>query len=186
MGVGSLLLIALYFIPFWTIDMSAPQYPEGIGMYIGINDIQGHNKHDIKSINSLNHYIGMKEIHKADFIEFKIMPWVFAVLIGFGIIAALTGSVKLVISWLVLMIILGIVGFVDFYLWGYDYGHNLNPDAAIKIPGMSYQPPLFGCKQLLNINACSLPTTGAIFLGLSLIAAGWVIWVEKFKNKTVA
>lgn len=37
---------------------------------------------------------------------------------------------------------MGLIGFVDFYLWEYDYGHNLNPKAPIKIPGQSYQPPL--------------------------------------------
>jgi hypothetical protein len=78
------------------------------------------------------------------------MPWVFAGMIVLGLGAAATGSVKLVITWLVLMVLIGIVGFVDFYMWGYDYGHNLNPNAAIKVPGMSYQPPLFGCKQLLK------------------------------------
>jgi hypothetical protein len=182
MAFAALLLIPLYFMPFWTIDMNAPQYPEGIGMHIHINDVTGHKKHDLKSINQLNHYIGMSEIHREDFPEFKIMPWVFAGMIVLGLVAAATGSVKLVITWLVLMVLIGIVGFVDFYMWGYDYGHNLNPNAAIKVPGMSYQPPLFGCKQLLNINACSWPTTGSIFIGLSFLMAGWVTWTEKFKK----
>jgi len=182
LGLASLLLIPLYFMPFWTIDMSAPQYPEGIGMHIHINDVTGHAKHDLTSINQLNHYIGMKEIHKEDFKEFEIMPWVFAGMIILGLVAAATGSFKLAITWLVLMVIIGIVGFVDFYLWGHDYGHNLNPDAAIKVPGMSYQPPLFGCKQLLNINACSWPTTGSIFIGLSFIMTAGVVGFEKFKK----
>jgi hypothetical protein len=63
---------------------------------------------------------------------------------------------------------LGIAGGVDFYLWEYDYGHNLNPEAAIKIPGMSYQPPLIGSKQLANFTAYSTPDTG----GIILIGAG--------------
>ena len=50
----------------------------------------------------------------------------------------------------------------DFYLWEYDYGHNLNPDAAIKIPGMSYQPPLIGTKQILNMRTTSLPAAGGL------------------------
>ncbi len=180
MALAALLLIPLYFMPFWSIKMSAPQYPEGIGMYIHINDVTGHKRHDLKSINTLNHYIGMGEIHKEDFKEFKIMPWVFGVLIALGLLAATTGSLKLSMLWVVSMILLAVVGFADFYMWGYDYGHNLSPDAPIKVPGMSYQPPLLGCKQLLNIRACSIPHTGSIFIGLSMFFGVWVVIKEKF------
>lgn len=183
MGLAALMLVALYYMPFWTISMSAPQYPEGIGMHIHIDNVTGHNRHDLQSINTLNHYIGMAEIHKEDFPEFEIIPWVIGFMIGFGILAAVLGNFKLVIAWFVLMIILGIIGLVDFYLWGYDYGHNLSPDAPIKVPGMSYQPPLIGCKQLLNIKACSWPYTGSIFIGFSMLLAGGAAWYEKTKNR---
>ncbi|MCH8496753.1 MAG: hypothetical protein LAT57_14130 [Balneolales bacterium] len=180
MAIAALALVGLYYFPFWTISMHAPQYPEGIGMYIHIDDVTGHKRHDLQSINTLNHYIGMAEIHKEDFPEFVVMPWIIAAVIGLGIVAAAMGNIKLVYGWLGLMVILGIVGLVDFYLWGYDYGHNLSPDAPIKIPGMSYQPPMIGCKQLLNINACSWPWTGSIFIGVSVALAAGSVWIEKF------
>lgn len=183
MALAALLLIPLFFTPFWSITMKAPQYPEGIGMYIHIDDVVGHNRHDLQSINTLNHYIGMDEIHKEDFPEFDIMPWIFGFMIIFGLIAAISGNLKLVMIWIGLMILLGIGGFADFYQWGYNYGHNLSPDAPIKVPGMSYQPPLIGCKQLLNINACSWPYTGSIFIGLSAILPVGVVWYEKFFTK---
>lgn len=183
MALAALVLIGLYYQPFWTIDMSAPQYPEGIGMYIHIDDVTGHKRHDLQSINTLNHYIGMAEIHPEDFWEFEVMPWVFGFLIAFGLLAAIIGNIKLVFAWLALMVILGIAGFVDFYMWGYEYGHNLSPDAPIKVPGMSYQPPLIGCKQLLNINACSWPYIGSIFIGLSMAFATGAVVFEKYKNR---
>lgn len=182
MGLAALMLIGLYYIPFWSISMSAPQYPEGIGMHIHIDNVTGHNRHDLQSINTLNHYIGMAEIHKEDFPEFAIMPWVIGFMIAFGLVAAVTGSVKLVITWFILMILLGIGGLIDFYMWGHDYGHNLSPDAPIKVPGMSYQPPLLGCKQLLNIKACSWPHTGSLFIMFSMIFAGAVLYYEKSKT----
>jgi copper chaperone NosL len=55
-----------------------------------------------------------------------------------------------------------VAGLVDFWLWSYDYGHNLDPTAAIKVPGMSYQPPLIGSKQLLNFVATSWPALGGL------------------------
>lgn len=176
MLLAAMLLLPLYWIPFWTISMSAPQFPGGIGMHIHINDVTGHNRHDIQSINTLNHYIGMKEINKEDFREFDVMPWVIGFMVVLGIVAAVQGNPKWIRLWLGLMILMGIVGFVDYYMWGYDYGHNLNPDAPIKVPGMSYQPPLLGCKQLLNINACSWPYLGSIFMAASVGLAGFAEW----------
>lgn len=183
MGLAALLLIPVYYMPFWTISMSAPQYPGGIGMYIHIDDVSGHNRHDLQSINTLNHYIGMQEIQRDDFPEFDYMPWIIGFMIFFGLIAALSGSLKLVYVWIGLLVVLGIAGLIDFYLWGHDYGHNLSPDAPIKVPGMSYQPPLLGCKQLLNINACSWPYTGSIFIGLSVLMPAGVVWYEKKFNQ---
>lgn len=176
---AALILIPMYFVPFWSISMQAPQYPEGIGMYISINDIQGHNRHDLQSINTLNHYIGMKEIHKEDIPELVIIPWIVAGMILFGIIAALSGNPKVVLSWLIVFVLLCIAGLVDYYLWGYDYGHNLDPQAPIKVPGMSYQPPLIGSKQLLNIKANSWPYWGSIFIALSIGAGALAWWREK-------
>ncbi|MDO4230304.1 MAG: hypothetical protein Q4C98_10850, partial [Capnocytophaga sp.] len=58
-----------------------------------------------------------------------------------------------------------------FYLWEYDYGHNLDPTAAIKVPGMTYQPPLFGEKWLLNFLAKSYPELGTYAMAFALILA---------------
>ena len=142
----SLILISVYFIPVWRIDLEAPQYPEGLGMNIWINKITG----DLNTINNLNHYIGMKSIEPDSMQELKIMPYVLAFLILIGIVVSISSKRILLLGWVLFFIILGIAGGVDFYLWEYDYGHNLSPDAAIKIPGMSYQPPLIGTKELAD------------------------------------
>ena len=64
------------------------------------------------------------------------------------------------------------IGFVfDFWRWLYDYGHNLNPHAAIIVPGMTYQPPLIGYKQLLNFEVWSYPNIG----GGIMIATGVIL-----------
>ena len=76
-------------------------------------------------------------------------------MILFGLLNAYLKKPKLVYIWLILFLILGAVGLYDFYMWEYDYGHQLNPNAPIKVPGMTYQPPLIGSKQLLNLDALS-------------------------------
>ena len=178
MAVAALLLLALYYFPIWSIALEAPQYPEGIGLDIYINTIEGKQPQDLQNINGLNHYIGMKEIQPDSIPELKFMPPIIAFLIVTGLIIAIWGNQKWVLAWLVLFLLLAVVGLVDFYLWEYDYGHNLDPNAAIKVPGMTYQPPLIGSKALLNFNAISLPHTGFFFALTSMVMAGLVWWRE--------
>jgi len=176
MGIAALLLILVYFFPIWSINMEAPQYPEGIGMNITVNDIQGKEAHDLKNINGLNHYIGMKPITPEAIPELKVMPFIFGFLIISGLAIAIWGSRKWILVWLGIFVLFAIAGLVDFYIWGYDYGHNLNPNAPIKVPGMTYQPPLLGSKQLLNINATSLPHIGFYVALLSMGIASLAWW----------
>lgn len=168
--VASLILIAVYFVPIWEIDLLAPQYPEGLGLKIRINTIEGQKPHDLANINNLNHYIGMKKIIPESIPELKIMPYLIGFMILFGLAAALSGKRALLYIWVILFIIIGVIGMIDFYLWEYDYGHNLDlENASIKIPGMTYQPPLIGSKKLLNFTAISLPGLGGYLVFTSII-----------------
>lgn len=165
--IMSFIMISVYFLPVWEISLEAPQYPEGLGMNIWINKITG----DLNTINNLNHYIGMKKIEPDSIKELAIMPFILGILILSGIIAAVSNKRFLLFLFVIFFVILGIAGGVDFYLWEYDYGHNLEPNAAIEIPGMSFQPPLIGSKEIANFNAVSLPDSGGYILIGSGIAS---------------
>jgi len=179
MAAAALLLALVFTVPIWTIDMDAPQYPEGIGMEISINKIEGQNKNDLQNINGLNHYIGMQEINPDSIPELKIMPWIFLFLILSGLGVAIWGNRTALLVWIILFVLFAIAGLIDFYLWGYDYGHNLSDDAAIKVPGMTYQPPLIGTKQLLNITASSWPGLGFYISLISMGLASYAFWSSK-------
>jgi len=174
LAATSLSLALVYLLPLWHIGLQAPQYPEGLGLYIGINKIVGEKPQDLNSINNLNHYIGMKRIIPEAIPELRFMPLFVGALIGLGLLAAATGKRGLLYTWAGLFTAGALAGLADFYRWGYDYGHNLDPEAIIKITGMSYQPPLIGRKQLLNFHATSWPASGgwvlvvAVLLGLFL------------------
>ena len=171
---ASFILVLTFFFPIWYINLEAPQYPEGIGLEIWINKIIGQKPNDLANINGLNHYIGMKRIEPDAIPELEIMPFIILFMMAFGIITAFSNKRFLVYSWITIFVILAVVGLYDFYMWEYDYGHNLNPHAAIKIPGMAYQPPLIGSKMLLNFNAISMPDIGfyilVVAVGLAIIA----------------
>jgi copper chaperone NosL len=178
-AVASLLLLAVYVTPLWRIHLVAPQYPEGLGLQIWVNQITGIKPNDLNLINGLNHYIGMREIDPATFPELAYMPKLLAAAVAAGLLVALIGRRPLLYLWAVLFTLGAAAGLGDFYKWGYDYGHRLDPHAAIKVPGMSYQPPVIGSKQLLNFHATSWPGLGgwvAIGALLIVLAAAVLEW----------
>lgn len=184
LALASLLLIGVFFQPLWKITLQAPQYPEGLGMLIWVNNITGEKPHDLYNINLLNHYIGMKYIEPEKIPELKIMPFIFGFFIVLGLAGAVTGKKKILKAWVILFIIFGILGIADFYRWEYDYGHNLDPNAPLKIPGMAYQPPLIGCKTLLNMKACSFPDKGTYIAAASLVLGLLALGVSALGNRS--
>lgn len=169
---GIALGISLLF-PLWRIDLRAPQYPEGLTMKIYPHKLDG----DVEVINGLNHYIGMRTLHTEDFFEFIILPYLIGIFAVFGLLSFLVNRRWFYYVWTVLFVFFGIAAMFDFYRWEYNYGHNLDPSAPIIVPGMAYQPPLIGFKQLLNFGAWSFPDIGGyIFLsvGLALVLFGWL------------
>ncbi len=177
-GIGLLLVLTG---PIWQIELAAPQYPEGLVLKIHADTLAG----DVDVINGLNHYIGMKTLHTKDFVEFKVMPYIIGTLAIFGFLTALINRRWFLVTWVGFVVLFGIVSMVDFYRWNYNYGHNLDPAAAIKVPGQSYQPPLIGYKKLLNFGAYSIPDTGGwIFVGVGLLLI-LAMYLEFRKTKKV-
>ncbi|HEX7366449.1 MAG TPA: hypothetical protein VF273_05095 [Pelobium sp.] len=179
-AVSALLMLSAYVLPLWKILLEAPQYPEGLEMKIWLTGLTG----NVDQINGLNHYIGMHHIVVDNFWEFKVLPYLFGIIVAFGFFVAWKGSLKLLWIWIGILVVFAAFGFTDFYLWEYDYGHNLDPTAAIKVEGMSYQPPLIGYKQLLNFLAGSLPDVGGIIVGIGGAIAIAVLFIEqRLKSK---
>lgn len=170
-ALAALALGVAFLRPLWHISLEAPQYPEGLGLYIAIDHIGGENPQDLKSINSLNHYIGMKAIEPDDIPELRFMPKIVLGLMAAGLLVAAVGRRGLLMGYATLLLLFSLAGLADFWKWSYDYGHNLDPHAAIKVPGMSYQPPLIGTKQILNFRATSWPASGGWVMigGVTLI-----------------
>lgn len=182
--LSGIALVLVNYFPIWRIQLSAPQYPEGLELLIYSDKLAG----NVDIINGLNHYIGMKTLHTSDFVEFAILP---SLILFFGLLfigAAVWGRRTGGYVALALFALFGIAAMVDFWKWEYDYGHNLNPNAAIIVPGMSYQPPLIGFKQLLNFGAYSIPAAGGwIFILTGVVVAGCMLreWLASRNTKPV-
>src|SRR4030066_2058893 len=185
--VSALLIISAIFLPVWTITLVAPQYPKGIKMSIYANKLTEYNPETgmtsnvPRLINGLNHYIGMHEIRPDEFKEFRWLP---SAIIAFSILALLSALVGrgyfAAVGW-VIFILFAVFMIGDFYRWLYEYGHNLSPQAAIKID--PYMPPVIGWKQLANFKVISLPGTGSILMGFAAILGPIILWLESKQRR---
>lgn len=185
-AVAALAMSAAYALPLWRIELIAPQYPEGLGMLITVNSIKGFKTGDLQSINGLNHYIGMKTIEPESIPELRLMPFILAGLIVTGLGVAALGRRRVLLAWATVLGLVFAAGLADYWKWGYDYGHNLSPTAIIKVPGMTYQPPLVGSKKLLNFTATSWPASGGWILVGAAGMVGVAIWMSSSRRRRVA
>ena len=187
-AAAALLLCAIYLFPLWNLTMFAPQYPEGLRLDIYSYKLEGGNHgQDVKEINILNHYIGMRDLVADDFTEFKWLPFVVGAIALLYLRAMVLGTVGHVLDVLVLNLY-----FSAFALWSfgykmYLYGHTLAPTAAVKVP--PFMPPMFGYKQLANFEVYSYPQAASYAMGLStlLIAGAFIVaWRQAGRRRADA
>lgn len=98
--LGTLALLLTYILPIWRIDLWAPQYPEGLSMFIWLDKLSG----QVEIINGLNHYIGMAHIKEEMFPEFDILPWIMGGIIAFGLLVSFFRTRKWLLSYLILLL----------------------------------------------------------------------------------
>jgi hypothetical protein len=178
--VAAVLLVVSYTLPLWNLTMFAPQYPEGLRLDIYSHTmVGGRGGQDVKEINVLNHYIGMRDLAVEDFTEFKWMPFVLGALALLFLRAAVLGKVAALVDVLVLFAYFGAFSLWSFGYKLYRYGHDLAPTAAVKVPG--FTPPVFGYRQIANFEVYSYPQAGTYVMAavMVLLAVAFVLaWRE--------
>lgn len=183
---GGILLFSMLYVPIWKIYLTAPQYPEGLEMKIWHDTLTG----DVKVISALNHYIGMRPISTDMFPEFQYLGKIIISVAVLCLLLALVGRWWSALAYLLVLAVADSLALYDFWRWGYDYGHNLDPSAPIVIPGMAYQPPVIGYKRLLNFEAWSLPDVGGwVLMGvttLSLLVVVLEAWRQRQRQRATS
>ncbi len=185
--LGFLCLVPTYVSPLYNLTMFAPQYQDGLRLHIYSYRLEGGNGgQDVKEINLLNHYIGMKDLAAEDFTEFKWLPFVIGI---FGLLflrAAVMGKLTHLVDVLVLYVYFGAFALWSFAYKMYWYGHNLAPTAAVRVA--PFTPPLFGFKKLANFEVYSYPAIGSYALAavaLCLVLAFVLAW-RQWRRETAA
>jgi hypothetical protein len=168
-GAAALILLALI-VPIWRVYLWAPQYPEGLRIYISAHEVTGR----LSEVNTLNHYIGMKPVTTESFAEFSWMPKALLILAGIIGAVALIGRRELILpGWLALGAF-DLYMLYDLYFWMYDWGHDLDPMAAITMK--PFTPPAVGYKHIANFYVYSLPTWGGVGIIVASLIGAAVLW----------
>jgi copper chaperone NosL len=160
-------LIPAFIFPLWNMTFTSNQYTDGLVLHIYAHELQGGktaNRDDLREINSLNHYIGMRPLLESDFSEFMWLPLAFGALMLLALRAMAIGKMSNLVDVFVLFSYLGLFSLWSFYHRLYSYGHNLDPTASIKVE--PFTPPLFGTKQIANFSVSSFPDIGSFALVL--------------------
>jgi len=177
---ASFVLALAFFFPLWNMTFYSNQYTDGLVLNIYAYHLEGGktaNRGDLREINSLNHYIGMRPLLESDFGEFSWIPFAFGGLILLTLRAAVLGKMSKLVDVFVIFVYFSAYSFWSFYYRLYTYGHHLDPTAAIKVE--PFTPPLFGTQQVGNFTVYSYPDVASYVLfafGLLIVAAIFWTW----------
>ena len=157
-----MLLVSL-FLPYWQMDLVAPQYPNNLHLTAFVNQLTG----DVEEIDGLNHYIGMRPLNEAAQIERSIGVYA---MIAFVVLLELASFIHS--RWAVLLVIpvmfFPFVFLIDLHLWMSHFGQNLDPNAPLSNAVEPFVPPVLGTGMVGQFKTVAWPGVGLI---LSAIAS---------------
>jgi len=180
LGAGTFLVLAPFF-PLWQITMFANQFPEGIRLSIYAYELVGGNSGaDLQGINILNHYIGMREIQAADFMEMKFIPFALGMFFLLALRTAVFAKVRDLVDLTVLFVYFSAFSLGVFWYRMYTYGHQLSPEAPIKVA--PFTPPLLGHQHIANFDVYSTPGLGTVLLAAFALGLVTLLVVEARRN----
>jgi hypothetical protein len=175
---GIVMLVLGAFQPLWRIHLVAPQYQEGLVLDMYAYKIEGGNSgQDLAEINMLNHYIGMKSIEAADFVEMRWIPFAIGVFTLIGLRAVAIGRIGSLVDLGVLFSYFGAFSLASFAYRLYTYGHQLDPKAPMTIE--PFMPVVIGRQQIANFVQTSLPLAGSFCMLVFLFSIIGAVWLSR-------
>ncbi len=175
---AALLLIASIFLPYWQMRLLAPQYPGGLVVRAHLDRLEG----DVREIDGLNHYIGMRPLGEAAQLERSLS------------IAAVAAIALLVLGAIYIhnrnaallalpALLFPVIFLADLYYWLRTFGTNLDPTAALSSSIKPFVPPVLGKGYVAQFATVATPAPGLVlaFLASGLILAGLVLHRRAYK-----
>lgn len=177
-GFAAVLLLISLLLPYWVLNLKAPQFPDGLNITAYVNRLEG----DVGELEGLNHYVGLGSFEDAAVFERSI-----AVLAIAGLVALLLAALYIHSRWVLLLtlpaFLFPIVFLVDLQYWLYDFGHNLDPLAPLAAAVGEFTPPIFGPAEIAQFDTLALPGFGLVlaFIASGLIGYGLVLHRRAYK-----
>ena len=138
MAARVLLLVSIFF-PYWHMELEAPQYPNGLFLTAYCNHLTG----DVREIDGLNHYIGMRPLGEAAAFERAAAVWMII-----AMFLLVEGAAFVHSRWAVLLAVPAVtfpLGFIaDLSFWMRTFGLNLNPEAPLSSSVKPFVPTVIG------------------------------------------
>ena len=152
--VACALIIAAVFLPLWKMELVAPQYPEGLVMYAYGSHFAGDPSSyydDVREINGLNHYIGMKPIEEVTEMGLFV-PGVIAVVLATIVVSFVAWrrrwfrAASVAAFWFMPLFFIA-----DLQYWLYNYGHSMDPEAPLNTG--DFTPGVWGTTKVWNFHS---------------------------------
>jgi hypothetical protein len=165
--LGRILILVSLFLPYWHMELYAPQYPDNLHLTAHLNTLSG----DVAEIDGLNHYIGMRPLEEAAQFERSVGVYM---MIGAVVLLELAGAVHR--RWAVLLVLpallFPVIFLLDLHLWMSHFGQNLDPEAPLSNSIEPFVPPILGTGTVGQFKTVATPG-----IGLILSAAASVVLV---------
>ena len=160
LGVCVIPLALAFTQPLWRIQLVAPQYPQGLVVDIYAYTVEG----DVRELNTLNHYIGMRSIEPASLSDLDWIPFALGALLLFALRVAAIGDVRSLLDLCVVSFYFCVFSLARFVFRLYVFGHDLDPRAAFEVE--PFTPVILGTGSVANFTITSLPAGGSAWIAL--------------------
>lgn len=177
-AVAAILLIISVFLPYWEMDLIAPQYPNGLHITAYVDRLTG----DLFEIDGLNHYIGMRPLEEAAQFE-KSISIIGIVSVSLLILAAIFVHTKWVVLLVLPAIFMPIMFLIDLQWWLAKFGTDLDPAAPLSSAIDPFVPSVLGRGVIAQFESIASPGIGLYlaFLASILIIVGLYFHRKAYK-----
>lgn len=178
LAAAAALVLLSIFLPYWKMTLLAPQYPGGLTILVYVNRLTG----DVREVDGLNHYIGMRPLEEAAQLERSVS------MVAITIVALLiAGAVFIHTRWAALLTLpaltLPFLFLADMYFWMRNFGLNLDPRAPLSSSIEPFIPPILGRGKVGQFETVASFQIGLYlaFLAVALIIAGLYYHRQAYK-----
>ena len=172
-GAAGLLLVSI-FLPYWTLQLSAPQFPDGLQISAYVNRLEG----DVVELEGLNHYVGLGSFEDGAVLERSLAVGAIVVLGGL-LAAAIAFHSRWVVVFVLPALVFPLAFIADLQWWLWRYGHSLDPAAPFAAAVGEFTPPIFGSAEIAQFDTLALPGWGFLLALTASILTAVGLWYHR-------